>query len=164
MSCGVGHRCGSDLALLWLWCRPAAVAQIRPLAWELPYASGVALKSKNKNKQTKKQSLGLLQHISIDRTAVLRLGQTLCLLGGFVPASTFPGFQEVWRRGAQVSTPQQEWPYLPRATLISQGSQTHPSPAPYKQVRGRLVSARPAVGVTGHIWASESGSPALKAI
>ena len=22
MSCGVGHRRGLDLALLWLWCRP----------------------------------------------------------------------------------------------------------------------------------------------
>ena len=30
--------------LLWLWCRPAAVAPIGPLAWELPYASGAALK------------------------------------------------------------------------------------------------------------------------
>ena len=38
MSCGVGHRCGSDLALLWLWCRPAPAALIQPLAWELPYA------------------------------------------------------------------------------------------------------------------------------
>ena len=35
MNCGVGHRCGSDLALLWLWCRPVATAPIRPLAWEL---------------------------------------------------------------------------------------------------------------------------------
>ena len=26
-----GHRLGSDPALLWLWCRPAAVAPIRPL-------------------------------------------------------------------------------------------------------------------------------------
>ena len=25
-----------DPALLWLWWRPAAVAQIQPLAWELP--------------------------------------------------------------------------------------------------------------------------------
>ena len=33
-----------DLALLWLWCRPAAVALIRPLAWEPPYTAGVALK------------------------------------------------------------------------------------------------------------------------
>ena len=27
-----------------LWCRPAAAVPIRPLAWELPYATGVALK------------------------------------------------------------------------------------------------------------------------
>ena len=45
-SCGVGRRCGSDLVLLWLWCRGAAVALIRLLAWEPPYAMGVALKSK----------------------------------------------------------------------------------------------------------------------
>ena len=29
----VGPRRGSDLALLWHWCRLAAVALIRPLAW-----------------------------------------------------------------------------------------------------------------------------------
>ena len=34
----------NDPALLWLWGRPAAVAPIRPLAWEPPYAAGVALK------------------------------------------------------------------------------------------------------------------------
>jgi len=44
MSCGVGHRRGSDPSLLWLWCRLAATAQIQLLAWELPYAMGVALK------------------------------------------------------------------------------------------------------------------------
>ena len=38
-----------DLVLLWLWCRPAAKAQIRPLAWELAYATGVALKRKKNN-------------------------------------------------------------------------------------------------------------------
>ena len=36
MSSGVGHRRGSDLELLWLWCRPAATALIGPLAWEPP--------------------------------------------------------------------------------------------------------------------------------
>ena len=46
MSCGVGLRLGSDPALLWLWCRPAAIASIRPLAWKPPYATGVALKKK----------------------------------------------------------------------------------------------------------------------
>ena len=37
--------------LLWLWCRPAAAAPMQPLAWELPYAVGVTLKRKNKNKK-----------------------------------------------------------------------------------------------------------------
>ena len=48
--CDTGHRCGSDLVLLWLWCRPEAIAPIQPLAWEPPYA----LKSKT-NKQKAKQ-------------------------------------------------------------------------------------------------------------
>ena len=43
MSCGVGRRRGWDPTLLWLWCRPVATALIRPLAWEPPYAMGVAL-------------------------------------------------------------------------------------------------------------------------
>ena len=52
MSCGVGRRYGLDLALLRLWLRPAAIALIRPLAREPPYAMGAALK-KAKNKQKK---------------------------------------------------------------------------------------------------------------
>ena len=50
MSYGVGHRCSSDLELLWLWCRLATVLPFRPLAWEPPYATGVALKRKEKKK------------------------------------------------------------------------------------------------------------------
>ena len=38
----MGHRCGSDPALLWLWRRPVATAPIQPLAWEPPYAAGAA--------------------------------------------------------------------------------------------------------------------------
>ena len=53
MSCGVGCRHGLDLALLWLWRRPAAIVPIRPLAWELPYATGAALK---RTKGQKKKS------------------------------------------------------------------------------------------------------------
>ena len=34
-----------DLVLLWLWCRLAAVVPIQPLAWELPGAMTVSLKS-----------------------------------------------------------------------------------------------------------------------
>ena len=39
-----------DAALLWLWCRPAATALIRPLAWEPPYAEGAALEKTKKKK------------------------------------------------------------------------------------------------------------------
>ena len=52
MSCGVGYRCTSDLMWLWLWL--AAIAPIHPLAWELSYAMGVALKSKKQNKTKQK--------------------------------------------------------------------------------------------------------------
>ena len=44
MSCGVDRRHGLDLALLWLWHRLAAIVLIGPLAWETPYAEGVAMK------------------------------------------------------------------------------------------------------------------------
>ena len=55
MSCGIGCRCGSDLALLWLWCRAVATPPIQPLATETPYAAGMALK--RQNKQTNKKHL-----------------------------------------------------------------------------------------------------------
>ena len=48
---GVGHRLGLDPMLSWLWHRPAAIALIRHLAWEAPYAAGAPLKRK-KNKRT----------------------------------------------------------------------------------------------------------------
>ena len=53
-SCSMGHRCSSDLALLWLWCRPVAAAPIQPIAWEFPHAVGGALK-KEKNLKLKKK-------------------------------------------------------------------------------------------------------------
>ena len=46
MSCGVGSTHSLGHVLLWLWCRPAAIVPIRPLAWEPPYPTGVALKKK----------------------------------------------------------------------------------------------------------------------
>ena len=55
MSCDVGRRHGSDPELLWLWCRPAATAPIGPLAWEPPYAAGVAQEMAKKKKKKKKK-------------------------------------------------------------------------------------------------------------
>ena len=56
VSCGVVCRHGLDPALLWL----AAVAPIRPLAWQLAYAAGAALRSKKKRRRRKKK-IGILE-------------------------------------------------------------------------------------------------------
>ena len=55
------------LQMLCLWCRPTAAALIQPLAWELPYVAGVALK-KNiynflKKKERNKQTWGNYLHV-----------------------------------------------------------------------------------------------------
>ena len=60
MSCGVGLRHSSDLALLWALHRLEAIDLIRPLAWEPPYAMGAALKRQKKKKANKKIAIFLL--------------------------------------------------------------------------------------------------------
>ena len=47
VSCGVGRRQGMAVV--------GAAARIRPLAWELPYAAGAALKKKKKKGKEKKK-------------------------------------------------------------------------------------------------------------
>ena len=71
MSCGVGCRCGSDPALLWLWRRPAAEAPTGPPTWEYPHAAGAAQeiatittttkKRKDKKKGNKRRNYSQLQ-------------------------------------------------------------------------------------------------------
>ena len=53
MNCGIVRRFGLDLELLWLWRRLAAIAPIRPLPWEAPYAKGEALKKKTEKDKKK---------------------------------------------------------------------------------------------------------------
>ena len=55
MSCGVSCRHGSDLAWPWLWLRLVATPPIKPLAWEQPYAVGVALKRRKDQKKKKER-------------------------------------------------------------------------------------------------------------
>ena len=67
MSCGVGRKHGLDLVWLWLWRRLAATAPIRPLAWEPPYAVGLALEKdkKKKRKKRKKKTTGKMDKMKI---------------------------------------------------------------------------------------------------
>ena len=104
MSCGVGCRCGSDLALLWLWRRPAATAPIRPLAWEPPYApygsgprNGKKTKKKKPNKQTKNNELWVsvvYSSLHMQRWGRKALGEDWLslrsLTAGLVPAVGMP--------------------------------------------------------------------------
>ena len=53
VSCGVGCRRSLDPTLLWLWRRLVAMALIRPLAWEPPYAAGAAQEIAKRQKKKK---------------------------------------------------------------------------------------------------------------
>ena len=57
MRCGVVRR--HSLDLLWLWHRLVATALIKPLAWEPPYAAGVALKKEKKKSMQNLHDLSL---------------------------------------------------------------------------------------------------------
>ena len=77
MSCGVGRRRGSDLALLLLYRRPAATAPIRPLAWELPYAAPAAPKCKKTKKPPKNYNDILL---STFRVAIIKKAKIVSIV------------------------------------------------------------------------------------
>ena len=50
VSSSVVRRSGSDPVLLWLWCRAAALAPVRPLAWEPHMPRVQPQKAKRKKK------------------------------------------------------------------------------------------------------------------
>ena len=56
VSCGAGCRCSFDPTLLWLWCRLAATAPMRPLAWEPPYIVGAALEKTKRPKKKRERA------------------------------------------------------------------------------------------------------------
>ena len=89
MSCGVGQRYGSEPMLLWLWYRPTATAPIRLLAWELPYATGAALKSKNKERKKKKRKY--LTHLKIKKSGLINITFLW-------RTSRFSKIKKIWRR------------------------------------------------------------------
>ena len=75
--CSICQGCSLDPVLLWL----SAVAQIQPLAWEFPYAIGLApQKRKEKEKIKSKNSFKLesrvahSSHFAINETERLLIG------------------------------------------------------------------------------------------
>ena len=49
-----------DPALLWLWCRLAATALMRPLAWDPPCAVGEALENAKRQKKIEIKIIDIL--------------------------------------------------------------------------------------------------------
>ena len=74
----LGRRCSWDLALLWLWHRPAAMALIRHLACKPPYRVGP---KKTKNKQIEKE-LGVAAVVQWDWHRLWSAGMQVRSLGG----------------------------------------------------------------------------------
>ena len=72
MSCDVDHRHGSDPELLWVWYRMAATDLIWPLAWELPYAMGVALKRKEKTKTKTKNQITAMKDKRVNKFIIMK--------------------------------------------------------------------------------------------
>ena len=57
MSCGVGRRCGLDLAFAVALAEASSYNSVStPLAWDLPYATGAVLKKNNNNNKKVKFS------------------------------------------------------------------------------------------------------------
>ena len=80
MSCGIGRRHGSDLAWLWV----AAVAPIGPLAWEPPYAVGVALK---RQKTKTKKHLNYHWSPFVKMTKIPQGAEAACLPVSLLPVT-----------------------------------------------------------------------------
>ena len=88
MSCGVGRRCGSDLLLLWLWCRPAAVAPIRPPSLR----TAICCNYSPKNQKKKKKSI---IEIIVDSHAVLRKSTERSPTGNILQSSSCYRSQDI---------------------------------------------------------------------
>ena len=82
MSCGVGRKRSLDPELLWLWCRRAATALIRSLAWEPPYASGAALEKGKKTKRKKKKKRLIVFRRNLDGLSPGRSKGLNAVVGG----------------------------------------------------------------------------------
>ena len=76
VGCAVRRRRGLDSCIAVAGCRLRAAALIRPLAWELSYVTGAALKRKKAKAKKKKIKIGHVQpkHWRNSLTCILEQG------------------------------------------------------------------------------------------
>ena len=90
LSCGVGCRHASNPALLW--CRPAAIAPIGPLAWEPPYAKKKKKKRKRKKVTPSLRITTALNFFYINNLLILPYDLVLTIYFLVLPITTFFSF------------------------------------------------------------------------
>jgi len=95
MSYDVGWRRVSDPTLLWFWHRLVVTALIWPLAWEPPYAAGVAQEMAKRQKDKKKKKIGCFHVFAIVRSAAMNIwvlvSFQVIVLSGYMPRSGIAG-------------------------------------------------------------------------
>ena len=64
--------------MLWLWHRPVTVVPVGPLAWELLYAAGVALKRKEMSQFGYVVNLGF--YVKLDKISTIKIVLILVIL------------------------------------------------------------------------------------
>ena len=74
--------------MLWLWHRPVTVVPVGPLAWELLYAAGAALKRKEMSQFGYVVNLGF--YAKLDKISTIKIVLILVILY-FVLVSFFTG-------------------------------------------------------------------------
>ena len=99
MNCGIGRRRSSNPKLLWLWCRPLAIAPIWSQAWKPPYASGVPLKRQKDPKKVFKEKrfvwfdkYTVFLFINLFTCCVIRIACVMC-----VPSAKWKGRVPCWK-------------------------------------------------------------------
>ena len=97
-SYGISHRLSSDLALLWLWHRPAAESSHLFLAEVLPYVPGVAVKRKIKSYVLAKLSAFWRSRPGAAEMNPTRNHEVVSLIPGFTQWLRIRSSHELWCR------------------------------------------------------------------
>ena len=103
MSCGVGHRCGKDPELMWLWPRLAAVALIWLLAWEFSYAAPVALK-RSKQQQQQQQKKQVIRDLGLVEVCEVGIGVIAEIKGASIWGQSVGNYRNMRMRMDEIRT------------------------------------------------------------
>ena len=126
-SCCLGHRCSLDPVWLWLRHRPAAIAPIQHLAWEILYVIGVVVKRKSKTVRAISILLLIIITIAVHRASSMGNSLGSIFLSRYHPTPCSPSpshlLQEMSMLPKLTPTANQLW--LPPPYMAETGNLEH---------------------------------------